>query len=171
MVAPAYHESVAIVNRRGRVVVSRYPGKKLPPHWVYIPSPREVRKLLNEFADNVTRLECAGTGSEISQTGLIRLGYLERRVVEGAWCFNVRLDGAPESAVINRYDELSRAAILAIRRSISECLMIPPTDLIKPTHLNLWFRIGLDGVRSECHVQPIHPWYPTGIWWMNPSRD
>ncbi len=158
------------VQQRRGFVVSRYPGKKLPPHWVYVPSPREIRSLLNEFSGGIRRMELGGTRRDFSSSGLISLGYLERRVVDGAWCFYIYLQGVPESAVNGRRDEISRAAVLAIKRSIAECLMIPPNDLIKTTHLNLWFRIGSDGVSSECKVDLIHPLFATGTWWTSLSR-
>ena len=40
--------------------MARFPGKKLPPHWVYVPSRREVRGLLRGLAaDGMTNREMA----------------------------------------------------------------------------------------------------------------
>ena len=166
--SPVY---AAIARRPGGVAVSRYPGKKLPAHWVYVPSPREVRGLLGELAADVRRVEFDGTGSGPNPVGRLLLGYLERRVVDGAWCFCLRLWGVPESAVSDRRDELSRAALHAIGRSVAECLAIPATDVIKPTQLLLWFLTGPDGVTSECKAKPVDRYsFSAGAWWTSPTR-
>ena len=151
--------------------MSRYPGKKLPPHWVYVPSPREVRRSLGELAADVRRVEFDGTGSGPNPVGRLLLGYLERRVVDGAWCFYLRLWGVPESAVSDRRDELSRAAVHAIRRSVAECLAVPAIDVIKPTQLLLFFLTGSNGVASECKVKRVDRYsFSAGSWWTSPSR-
>src|SRR5262245_53103324 len=64
------------------VTVSRFAGKKLPPHWVYVPSRRQVRELLRGLAADFRRVEFGGTGRGAGLVGLL-LGYLERRVVDG----------------------------------------------------------------------------------------
>jgi hypothetical protein len=151
--------------------VSRYPGKKLPPHWVYTPSPREVRGLLRDLAADVRRVDFDGTGRGPNPVGGLLLGYLERRVVVGAWCFYLRLWGVPESAVGERRVELARAAVHAIRCSVAECLAVPATDVIKPTQLLLWFLAGADGVTPECKVKPVDGYsFSAGCWWTSPSR-
>lgn len=156
---------------RGGFVVSRYPGKKLPPHWVYVPSPREIRSLLNEFSGGIRRMELGGTGWDCSSSGQLSLGFLERRVVDNTWCFYINISGVRESAVDGRRDEISRAVIKAVRRSIVECSAIPAADWIKPTQLDLWFRIDLDGVHSECSKRTVPYLYPTGFWWRCSSDE
>ncbi len=151
--------------------MSRYPGKKLPPHWVYIPSPREVRELLGDLAADVRRVEFTGTGSGPNPVGHLLLGYLERRVVDGAWCFYLRLRGVPESAVGDRHADLARAAINDIRRSAAECLAVPAAEVIKPTQLLLWFQVGSDGVTPKCKVEPVDQYsFSAGSWWTSPGR-
>ena len=98
--------------------MSRFPGKKLPPHWVYVPSRREIRGLLREITADVRYVEFDGTGRGRSSVGLL-LGYLERRVADGRWCFYLRLWGAPESAVGERRAELAQAALGTIRQSVA----------------------------------------------------
>lgn len=151
--------------------MSRYPGKKLPPHWVYIPSPREVRESLGDLAADVRRVEFAGTGSGPNAAGRLLLGYLERRVVDGAWGFYLRLWGVPESAAGDRRADLARAAINAIGRSAAECLAVPAAEAIKPTQLLLWFQVGSGGVTPECEVKPVDQYsFSAGSWWTSPGR-
>ena len=151
--------------------MSRYPGKKLPPHWIYVPSPREARGLLKGLAADVRRVEFDGTGSGPNPAGRLLLGYLERRVVDGAWCFYLRLCGVPESAAGERRDELARAVIHAIRHSVAEYLAIPATGVIKPTQLLLWFVAGAEGVTPGCKVEPVDRYsFSAGCWWTSPSR-
>jgi len=149
--------------------VSRFPGKKLPPHWVYIPSRREIRDLLRDVVADVRCVEFDGTGSGPSSVGQL-LGYLERRVVDGGWCFYLRLWGAPESAVGKHRAELARAALEAIRQSVAECLARPPAEVAKPTQLLLWFAVETDGVVSKCSVEPVDRYsFSAGRWWESPG--
>jgi hypothetical protein len=109
---------------------------------------------------------------EFGGTGGFLLGYLERRVVGGAWCFYLRLWGVHESIVGDRRDELGRAAISAVRRSVAECLAIRATDVIKPTQLLLWSRAGSGDLALECKVEPVDRYsFSAGAWWTSPSRD
>jgi hypothetical protein len=149
--------------------VPRFPGKKLPPHWVYVPSRREIRDLLRDLAADVRRVDFDGTGSGPSSVGLL-LGYLERRVADGGWCFYLRLWGAPESAVGGRRAELARAVLGAIRQSVAECLASPPAEVVKPTQLRLWFAVEADRVTSRCSVKPVdRRFFLAGNWWEKPS--
>ena len=125
--------------------MSRFPGKKLPSGWVYVPSWREVRGLVNHSPGDFRQVEFIGTGLRPSSDRLL-LGYLERRVVDGVWCFCLRLKGVPESAVGTHRSELASTALAAIEGSVAECLARPPTDVIKPTELRLWFTVGAEGV-------------------------
>jgi len=151
------------------IAVSRFPGKKLPPHWSYVPSRRQVRDLLRDLAADVRRVEFAGTGSGASSVGLL-LGYLERRVAAGGWCFYLRLWGAPESAVGGRRIELARAALAAIGQSVTECLASPPAEVAKPTQLLLRFAVDVNGVVSKCNVKPVDRYsFSAGNWWESPS--
>lgn len=149
--------------------MSRFPGKKLPPHWIYLPSRREVRCLIRDLAADMRGVQFDGTGRGASPVGLL-LGYLERRVAEGKWCFFLRLWGAPESVVGQCRVELARSALQAIRESIVECLARPPTEVVKPTQLLLWFSIEGEKVVSKCRVKPVDRYcFSTGRWWENPK--
>ncbi|WP_435018188.1 hypothetical protein TA3x_000134 [Tundrisphaera sp. TA3] len=151
--------------------MSRFPGKKLPPHWVYLPSRRQVRDLLRGLDADVRRVDFAGTGSGPSSVGLL-IGYLERRVADGGWCFYLRLWGVPESSVEGRSEELALAALLSIEDSVAECLAIPATDVVKPTQLHLWFKIDAEGVIPECRVKPVAPYsFSAGQWWIRSDGD
>lgn len=131
--------------------MSRYPGKKLPPGWVYIPSRRDVRKSLTDLPAEI-QLDLAGTGHFLSPLDSFMFGLLDRRVVEAAWCFELRLWGAPEAVVGAARDDLARAAVHAIRRWVADCLTIPPADELEPSQKGLWFRTGPDGVTPEFHA-------------------
>ncbi|MFO0889929.1 MAG: hypothetical protein U0790_12420 [Isosphaeraceae bacterium] len=149
--------------------MSRFPGKKLPPHWLYVPSRREVRDLLRGLAADVRRVDFDGTGSGL-RYGTLLLGYLERRAVGKAWCFYLRLWGVPEAAVEAQRDELATAAIQAIGQSIGECLAVPAEEVVKPTQLLLWFNVGADGVIPACKVKPVDRYsFSAGSWWASPS--
>src|SRR5262249_52383240 len=147
----------------------RFPGKKLPPHWVYVPSRREVRDLLRDVTADVRRVELDGTGSGASSVGLL-LGYLECRVVDGRWCFYLRLWGVPESALAGRRAELAQAALGAIRQSMVECLARPPAEVTKPTQLLLRFAVDAEGVVPRCSVKPVDRYsFSAGRWWERSS--
>lgn len=150
--------------------MSRFPGKKLPPRWVHVPSRREIRELVGRSPGDFRRVEFDGTGSGPSSVGLL-LGYLERRVADGAWCFYLRLWGAPESAVGDRRDELASAALTAIEQSVAECLASPPVEVAKPTQLLLRFAVGPDGIVPRCSPRLVDRYsFSAGSWWESPGR-
>lgn len=149
--------------------MSRFPGKKLPPHWAYVPSWRQLRELMRRSPGDFRRVELDGTGSGPSPAGLL-LGYLERRVAGGAWCFYLRLWGAPESAVGSHRADLASAAIWAIEQSVSDCLASPPSEVARPTQLLLRFAVGEGGVVPRCDVKPVDRYsFSAGRWWERPS--
>lgn len=165
--------------------MSRYPGKKLPPHWVYIPSRREVSELLKAMVADVRRVDLDGTGfgarpkrftdarrtrhgenGDVGHAVSLLLGYVEHRVVEGAWCFYLRLWGVPESAVEGHRDELASASIHAIKQSIEGCLALPASETVKPTQLLLRFELGSAGTIPECSLEVVGSFsFSSGIWW------
>jgi hypothetical protein len=115
-------------------------------------------------------VELDGTGSSLRPVGLL-LGYLERRVACGAWCFYLRLWGVPASAVGDYRDELATAALKAIEESVAECLASPPMAVSKPTQLLLWFAVGAECVVSKCSLKPVDRCsFSAGSWWESPSR-
>jgi hypothetical protein len=148
--------------------LSRFTGKKLPPHWVYVPARKEVRDLLRSLGADVFRVEFAGTGGGTGRVGL-SLGYLEHRVVDGAWRFYLRLWGVPQSNVEGQRDELAQAALHAIRQSVARCLAVPTATALKPTQLYLLFELGPNGVIPKCRVDPVDQYsFSAGCWWASP---
>jgi hypothetical protein len=116
-------------------------------------------------------VDFGGTGSGL-RSGTLLLGYLERRVVDGAWCFYLQLWGVPEAAVEGQRDELARAAIHVIGHSVVKCLAISAAEVVEPSQLLLWFRIGASGVIPECKVRPVGPYsFSAGHWWASRSPD
>ena len=147
----------------------RVGGKKLPPHWIYVPSRRQVRDLLRSINTDVRRVEFNGTGSGHGSVGVL-LGYVERRVVDGAWAFSLRLWGVPEADVSDRAAALAQAALAAIQASIEECAASPAAETIQPTQVHLWFEIGEDGVTSRVSVKPVSQYsFSSGTWWGDPA--
>jgi hypothetical protein len=115
-------------------------------------------------------VEFDGTGSGLSPVGVL-LGYLERRVVGGAWCFYLRLWGVPESAVTEHRVALASAALEVIEESVAECLASPPAAVARPTQLLLRFAVGADGVVSRCSLKPVDRYsFSVGSWWESPGR-
>ena len=149
--------------------MSKFPGKKLPPNWVYVPSRKEIRDLLSGLPADLRCVEFDGTGGCPSPVGL-RLGYLEHRVVGDAWCFYLRLWGVPQSAVEGRRAELAQAALYAVGQSVAKCLAVPAAAVVKPTQLHLLFQVGPDGVIPKCHVDPVGKYsFSSGCWWASPG--
>jgi hypothetical protein len=125
--------------------------------------------LLGDLSADVRCVQFDGTGRGPSPVGLL-LGYTERRVVGGAWCFYLRLWGVPERAVSERRAELARAALGAIRQSVVECLARRPAEVVKPTQFLLRFHIEAEGVVDKCSVKPVDRYsFAAGRWWECPS--
>jgi hypothetical protein len=101
----------------------------------------------------------------------VLLGYLERRVAGGAWCFYLRLWEVPESAVGDHRDTLASAALEAIEGSVAKCLAAPPASVAKPTQLLLRFAVEVDRVVPKCSVKPVDRYsFSAGSWWESSRR-
>ena len=121
-------------------VVSRFPGKKLPAGWTYVPSRREVHELARPLDVRSLHVDLDGTGSGPSAYGRLLLGYVERRVVDGAWCFHLRLWGVREADIVTVKPRLARAAIEAIGGYLQSGRGRPhilDTIVYRPTQPNL----------------------------------
>jgi hypothetical protein len=147
--------------------VPRFISKKLPPHWIYVPSRRQVRTLLNTLVADVRCVQFDGTGRHPGPVGML-LGYLERRVIEKAWCFYLRFWGVPEAAVADQRDALAAVALRAIGDSVAECLAQPAADVIKPTHLLLRFSVQAANIVAKCTIKPVDKYsFSAGCWWAS----
>jgi hypothetical protein len=143
----------------------RFVLQKLPPHWLFVPSKRQVRELLAGLDADVRRIEFNGTGYGHS-TDRLWLGFVESRVIEGSWCFYLHLRGVRESVVGPVREEVAAAALTEIGRYIRGCVSEPPADVVKPAQLSLAFRVGPGGIHSECRVSTVgRRSFPTGSWW------
>jgi hypothetical protein len=150
--------------------VAQFLAKKLPPHWVYVPSRRQLRNLLSLMPADVRRIDLDGTGRRPGPTGLL-LGYLEQRVIDRAWCFYLRLWGVPTSALGERQDELAAVALGAIRQYMADCLAKPAAEVSRPTQTLLWFALGAGGIQPRCRVKQVdRRSFSAGAWWVSPPR-
>jgi hypothetical protein len=140
--------------------------EKLPPHWLFVPSKRQVREVLAELAADVRLVEFYGTGYGRSPDRL-SLGFVESRVVGGRWCFYLHLWGVREAVAGPVRNELAAAALAEIGRYIRGCAGQPPADIVKPAQLYLSFRVEAGEVCPECRVSPVGKTssFPTRAWW------
>lgn len=144
----------------------RFVLEKLPPHWLFVPSKRQVRELLAELDADVRRVEFYGTGYGHS-TDRLSLGFLESRVIEGSWCFYIHLWGVRASVAGPVREELTAAVLSEIGQYIRKCTSEAPADVVKPAQLYLSFRIEPGSFHSECSVKTVDQFsYPTGSWWV-----
>src|SRR4051794_3621988 len=119
--------------------MSKYVLKKLPPHWVFVPSKRQIKELLAELSADVRLVEFSGTGSRHG-AGRLYLGIVESRLVDGKWCFCLRLRGVRQSVIDPVREQLTAAAAAEIERYIRKRDGQPPAEIIKPEQLYLSFR-------------------------------
>jgi hypothetical protein len=149
--------------------MARFVIKKLPPHWVFVPSRRQLRDLLSRLGADVRLVELHGTGYARTANRL-SLGFVEGRVVDGRWGFYVRLWGVREAAVGGLQGEMAKAALAEVGRYIGRCLSQPPVETSKPSQLRLGFRLDPEGITSECRVKAVDRWSsPTPVWWEKES--
>jgi hypothetical protein len=134
--------------------VPKFVVEKLPPHWQFVPSKRQVRELLTELGADVRLVEFYGT-SYGRNPDRLSFGLVESRVVAGGWCFYVHLQGVREAVARPVREALVAAALAEISRYIRGCTGQPPADTVKPAELELSFRVEADEVRSECRVSPV----------------
>jgi hypothetical protein len=143
--------------------------KKLPPHWSYIPSKRQVRALLDRLEADVRVVEYHGTAYR-PRGKWVCLGFLEARVVERAWCFYFRFWGLPDALAGPVRECLSDSALGEAQCFIGACLARRPRETIKPRQLHLSFAVEDGLIRSACRAKVVDRYsYPTGDWWMDSS--
>jgi hypothetical protein len=147
--------------------VTRFLTRKLPPHWLYVPSKRRLRKVLDRLDVDRSVVRFGGTGYRESPQR-ITLGFLESRVVENRWCFYLGLRGIPESVVGDLQDELSAVAVDEIDRYIRSCFHQPHPAGVNPSQFYLNFRAEDGRVHAECYQKAISRYsYSTGEWWKD----
>jgi hypothetical protein len=143
----------------------RFILEKLPPHWLFVPSKRQVRELLAELDADVRWVEFYGTAYGRG-TDRLSIGFVESRLVEGSWCFYLHLWGVRESVAGPVREALAAAALAEIGQYVRTCASAPPADVVKPAQLYLSFRVELGDVHSECRVSTVGKRsFPTGPWW------
>jgi hypothetical protein len=146
--------------------MAQFVFEKLPQHWLFVPSKRQVRNLLAGLDANVRRVEFYGTGYGHS-TDRLSLGYVESRVVDGSWCFYLHIWGVRESAARPAREGLAIAALAEIERYVRKCMSEPAADTIKPAQLYLSFRFESGDVQPACSVLAVGKRsFPTGSWWV-----
>ncbi len=78
--------------------------KKLPPHWRYLVTKRQIREAVERHQCDVRLIQFAGTAPKPQKitSGLYTAGNLEARPVDGRWCIRFRFyafsDGVLELA-------------------------------------------------------------------------
>src|SRR5262249_21187674 len=121
--------------------MARFVIEKLPAHWLFVPSKRQVRELLDELGVDVRLVEFSGT-SYGRMTDRLSLGFVESRVVKGGWCFYLHLWGVREAVASPVREELATAALVEVRQYIRRCASQLPAETIKPAQLSLSFRVS-----------------------------
>lgn len=147
----------------------RFVLEKLPAHWIFLPSKRQVRELLAELGSDVRLVEFAGTAHGQS-SDRVSIGFIESRVFERCWCFYLRLWGVRDAVAGRVREELAATALAEIRQYLGNRAGMPPADTVKPAQLLLSFRLEGAVVRSQCTLKRVsrHS-FPTGPWWVTPQ--
>jgi hypothetical protein len=145
--------------------MARFVIEKLPAHWLFVPSKRQMRELMEELGADVRLVEFYGT-SYSRMADRLSLGFVESRVVKGSWCFYLHLWGVREALAGPVREELAMAALAKVRQYIRQCASQLPADTIKPAQLSLSFCVNSEGVSSKCRVKVVDRYsYPTRAWW------
>ena len=91
--------------------MARFVVQKLPPHWLFLPSRRQVRELLARLEADVRLAEFFGTAYSCTPDR-ISLGFVESRVVECGWRFYLRLWGIRKAVAGLVQEKLAAAKAL-----------------------------------------------------------
>jgi hypothetical protein len=149
--------------------MTKYVADKLPPHWLFLPTRRQVKAMLSELGADVRLVEFHGTGYG-RQPDRVSLGFVEARVIDSGWAFYLRLWGLREPPAEGVSESLATAALAEIGRYIRECVRQKPPDIVKPAQFRLSFRIISDEITSECKARKVDRYsYPTREWWKSES--
>ena len=139
--------------------------KKLPPHWLFVPSRRQVRQLAADLGTDVRLVEFFGT-SHSTNPHWISLGFVESRVVDDAWRFYLRLWGVRDAIAGPVQEELAATALAEIGKYVQGCIFQLPTAVNKPTQLSLAFRVTAAEIGSACTTRPVsRRSFPTPAGW------
>src|SRR5262245_25327479 len=145
----------------------RFLLKKLPPHWQFVPSKRQVRELLAQLDADMRLVEFFGTGSG-QRSDWLSLGFVESRVEQAGWCFYIRLWGIRETTADSAGEKLAETAVADIKKYIRGCLRQPPSAVTKPAQLILSYHLEAMGITSKGRVKEVGRYsFPTPSWWEN----
>ena len=150
--------------------MTRFLMRKLPPHWLFVPSKRQLQKVLDRLGADLCVVEFGRTGASES-LDRISIGFLEARTVNDRWCFYLRLWGVREALIGPLLKELSVVAADEIEHFIRARLCQPPSADVDPSQFHLVFRAEDGLVRSLSYQRSIGTYsFSTGEWWKERTR-
>jgi hypothetical protein len=95
--------------------------KKLPPHWRYLVSRRQIKEAVADASERIRVVEFSGTGLKPSKlTGSLNAGQCDARIVGMDWCFRLRFRGLPENVLGLTADDLTPKILAGVCEFLAE---------------------------------------------------
>jgi hypothetical protein len=96
--------------------------KRLPPHWHYVVSRRQIKEAVADISKRIRVIEFSGTGFQPCKltAGLYIAGECDSRLVGPDWCFRLRFCGLPENVLDLAADDLTPKILAGVREFLSE---------------------------------------------------
>ena len=96
--------------------------KRLPPHWHYVVSRREIKDAIADASADIRVIEFSGTGHKPSKltAGHYTAGQCDSRFVGTNWCFRLQFWGLPDNVVGLAADDLAPKILAGVRDFLSE---------------------------------------------------
>ena len=108
---------------------------RLPPHWSYLVSRRDIKNLLADTPADVRIVDFGGTSKPRYQHCVA--GYVESRVVDRNWCFRLRFHGISDELLAQTQEDLRAVVLADIRNFLGEHGQ--PVDSTAPARKRILF--------------------------------
>ncbi len=121
-------------------------NKRLPNHWVYGLTPRNVKKFIRDLQADFRLVEFCGTRQPLQLTDetVLFMGELNGRVDAAIWCYRLRLWGAPSQVLEGKLQQVQDSLLETVRATVVSLRGDHVDNSVRPFDCSLVFRL-LDG--------------------------
>ena len=147
--------------------------KKLPKHWRYGVTSKQLKQLVCELDVDFRLVKFCGTRRPLllRDEVVLFLGKLNARVQSGHWCYRLQLWGAPENVIGRFLNQVQKAILDDLRATILGQIKDHVDDTIRPLDRHIRFRLQ-DGQLVPDIKTEIRDSYGLSIdqndqWWLD----
>ena len=142
--------------------------RKLPPHWQYLVTRRQILKSIAGHETDVRQVTFDGAAHKPSKitAGLYSAGKLDARPHDGRWCFRLRFRALPDRVLRLASGDVATA----ILKQTEMFLASPPAATgiaAVPLECILFFRVVGDELQPSFSTKKVKSWLAAldEPWW------